>query len=92
MQLCQTVEDVRAARARFDDKGLVPTMGFLHEGHLSLIRRAKTRCSAVAVSIFVNPIQFAPTDDLARYPRDLPRDLELARQAGADLVFAPSAP
>ena len=64
-------------------------MGCLHEGHLGLVRRAKAACGAAAVSIFVNPIQFAPGEDLERYPRDLPRDLELARQAGADFVFAP---
>jgi pantoate--beta-alanine ligase len=90
MQVCETVQQVREARARFGAFGFVPTLGFLHEGHLGLIRRAKASCGAAAVSIFVNPIQFAPTDDLDRYPRDLPRDLELAEKAGADLVFAPS--
>jgi pantoate--beta-alanine ligase len=90
MQVCETVAQVRKARPTFGALGFVPTMGFLHEGHLGLIRRAKAACGAAAVSIFVNPIQFAPTDDLDRYPRDLPRDLELAQAAGADLVFAPS--
>ena len=90
MQVIETVARLREARARFGALGLVPTMGFLHEGHLGLIRRAKARCGAAAVSIFVNPIQFAPTDDLDRYPRDLPRDLERAQAAGADFVFAPS--
>jgi pantoate--beta-alanine ligase len=65
-------------------------MGYLHAGHLSLIEIAGRNAERVAVSIFVNPLQFGPTEDLARYPRDLDRDLELARGAGADLVFAPS--
>ncbi len=90
MQVVETVAQVRALRPSLGALGFVPTMGFLHEGHLGLIRRAKTRCGAAAVSIFVNPIQFAPTDDLDRYPRDLPRDLELAAAAGADVVFTPS--
>lgn len=90
MRVVETVAEVRELRPSFGALGFAPTMGFLHEGHLSLIRRAKARCGAAAVSIFVNPIQFAPTDDLDRYPRDLPRDLELAEKAGADFVFAPS--
>jgi pantoate--beta-alanine ligase len=65
-------------------------MGFLHEGHLSLVRAARARIGAVACSIFVNPTQFAPTDDLGRYPRDLERDLELLAEAGCDLVFTPT--
>ncbi len=69
--------------------GLVPTLGYLHEGHLSLIRRAREECAAVVVSVFVNPLQFGPGEDLARYPRDLERDRELAREAGADAVFIP---
>lgn len=69
--------------------GLVPTLGYLHEGHLSLIRRAREECAAVVVSVFVNPLQFGPGEDLARYPRDLERDRELARKAGADAVFIP---
>jgi pantoate--beta-alanine ligase len=90
MQVCRTIAEVRAARPAFPKLGFVPTMGFLHEGHLGLIRRAKASCGAAAVSIFVNPIQFAPGEDLDRYPRNLPRDLELAEAAGADLVFTPS--
>ena len=90
MRFVETVADVRALRPQYGALGFVPTMGFLHEGHLGLIRRAKAACGAAAVSIFVNPIQFAPTDDLDRYPRDLPRDLERAQAAGADFVFAPS--
>jgi pantoate--beta-alanine ligase len=69
--------------------GLVPTMGYLHEGHLSLIRAARAECDLVVMSLFVNPAQFGPDDDLDRYPRDEERDLRLAAEAGADLIFAP---
>ncbi|PID53397.1 MAG: pantoate--beta-alanine ligase [Micrococcales bacterium] len=81
--------ELASARADFGAIALVPTMGFLHEGHLSLVRLAKADHGAVAVSIFVNPTQFGPTEDLASYPRDLDRDLELLAEAGADLVWTP---
>ncbi len=70
--------------------GLVPTMGYLHEGHLALIRRAQEDNEYTAVTIYVNPTQFAPTEDLSTYPRDLERDLTLLREAGVHLVFTPS--
>jgi len=70
--------------------GLVPTMGYLHEGHLSLVRTAKKHTDVVVMSIFVNPIQFAPGEDFEKYPRDLKRDEALARDAGVDIIFCPS--
>jgi len=81
-------EEMRAfvARRAF---GLVPTMGYLHEGHLSLVRRAREECAAVVVSIFVNPLQFGPGEDFGRYPRDPKRDAALAKEAGADALFMP---
>ncbi|MET0558403.1 MAG: pantoate--beta-alanine ligase [Solirubrobacterales bacterium] len=69
--------------------GLVPTMGYLHDGHLSLLRAARAQCDVVVMSLFVNPTQFGPGEDLERYPRDEERDLRLAGEAGADLVYAP---
>src|ERR1035437_5820556 len=71
--------------------GLVPTMGFLHEGHVSLIRRARQSCDRVVVSVFVNPLQFAPGEDYERYPRDFDRDLSLLEREGVDAVFYPGA-
>jgi pantoate--beta-alanine ligase len=78
-----------AERASGRRLGLVPTMGALHEGHLSLVDGARQHADRVALTIFVNPTQFGPNEDLARYPRTLDRDLELCRQRGVDLVFAP---
>jgi len=80
-----------AARARGETVALVPTMGALHEGHLSLIRAARAENDVVVVSIFVNPTQFGPKEDLERYPRDLDRDRGLCEDAGADLIFSPAA-
>lgn len=70
--------------------GLVPTMGYLHEGHLSLVRRAREECAGVVVSIYVNPSQFGPQEDLEKYPRDVQRDLEMLKAEGADLVWTPT--
>jgi pantoate--beta-alanine ligase len=80
------------APARRDEKtiGLVPTMGYLHGGHLALLRAARERCDVVVMSLFVNPAQFGPDEDLDAYPRDEARDLELAAEAGVDLVYAPA--
>ncbi len=94
MDVFRTVEAVRGAsravRARGLPVALVPTMGCLHEGHLSLVRRARTAAAHAVVSIFVNPTQFGPQEDFGRYPRDLERDLELCRREGASAVFAPA--
>lgn len=90
MQVIETIAAFREVRARYPRLGLVPTMGYLHEGHLSLARRARQECGAVAVSIFVNPTQFGPSEDFSRYPRDLARDLALLEDLQTDLVFAPS--
>ncbi len=70
--------------------GFVPTMGYLHEGHLSLLRRAREECASVILSVFINPLQFGPSDDLDHYPRDEEQDLQRAREVGADAVFIPS--
>ena len=91
MKVIRTVAAFRAARADVGDLGLVPTMGYLHDGHLSLVACARAQNAATAASIFVNPTQFGPNEDLARYPRDLPRDLALLEAAGVDLVFVPEA-
>ncbi|HEY8083589.1 MAG TPA: pantoate--beta-alanine ligase [Solirubrobacterales bacterium] len=77
------------ARAGGCSIGLVPTMGSLHDGHLSLLRAARAECEVVVMSLFVNPTQFGPGEDLDRYPRDEERDLALAAEAGVDLVYAP---
>jgi pantoate--beta-alanine ligase len=80
----------RSQRAAGRRIGFVPTMGYLHEGHLSLVDEARRRADVVAMSIFVNPLQFGPAEDLARYPRDLPRDRALASARGVDALFVPS--
>ena len=85
----QTRKIISQARAQGQTIGLVPTMGALHKGHLSLIRRCRAECDFAAVSIFVNPTQFAPTEDLAAYPRTLDADTKACRELGVDLVFAP---
>ena len=94
MRILRTTQEVRAAvrdaRSRGDVVGLVPTMGALHAGHLSLIRRARADNDLVVVSLFVNPAQFAANEDLGAYPRSEQRDAELAEAAGADILFAPS--
>jgi len=87
-QMQRLAEEARQVGQRI---ALVPTMGWFHEGHLSLIREARGRADLVVVSIFVNPTQFGPREDYDRYPRDLERDCRLAEQAGVDVVFAPSA-
>jgi pantoate--beta-alanine ligase len=79
-----------ACRSRGQQVGLVPTMGALHAGHMSLIRRASGDCHVVAVTDYVNPLQFGPAEDLSAYPRNLERDVELASEAGAHLLFAPT--
>jgi len=93
MKVIKTVTEMRdwSSAAKKEDKriGLVPTMGFLHEGHLSLIRRAKQESDTVVVSIYVNPAQFAPSEDLDRYPRDFERDQQLCSQEGVDAIFYP---
>jgi pantoate--beta-alanine ligase len=81
--------ELDAARAAGRSVGFVPTMGFLHDGHASLMRAARAECDVVVASIFVNPLQFGPTEDLAAYPRDLEGDSALAEAAGVDLLFVP---
>lgn len=93
MRIVRTVEEMKAAvrgrSARGERVGLVPTMGALHEGHLSLVRASRARTDVTVVSIFVNPAQFGPKEDLSRYPRDLAKDAALLEREGVDLVFHP---
>ena len=92
MNVVETIEETRRTLepSREGSIGLVPTMGSLHEGHLALLRAARAENEAVVMSLFVNPAQFGDASDLAKYPRDEKHDLQLAREAGVDLVFAPS--
>lgn len=91
MIIVKTISDLKIKLDRLDRTlGFVPTMGYLHEGHLSLVRRAKEDNPSVAVSIFANPTQFAPEEDLASYPKDIDRDLELLNSEGVDLVWIPA--
>lgn len=96
LEVHRTVPEFRhacqAVRATGKRLGLVPTMGALHDGHLSLVREARVRADVVALTVFVNPTQFGPLEDFSRYPRTLDRDLELCREAGVGHVFAPSVP
>jgi len=92
LRIINTIQDLLDQRTQWSGPvGFVPTMGYLHEGHLSLYRQARIESRTLVGSIFINPIQFAPNEDLSRYPRDLERDLATLEQIGVDVVFTPSA-
>ncbi len=91
MKIAETIAEVRRLREGFPDPvGLVPTMGYLHDGHLALIRRARAENSLMVVSVFVNPAQFGPQEDFKTYPRDIERDLKILARENTDIVFLPS--
>ncbi len=94
MQVIKKIEEMKNYRQRAKSKGkstgFVPTLGYLHQGHLSLIRKARRECDKVVVSIFVNPLQFGPKEDYECYPRDFSRDIELCQKEGVDVIFFPS--
>ena len=93
MIICKTIEEARQTvwqwKAEGQTIGLCPTMGYLHEGHLSLMTASKADNDKTVASVFVNPMQFGPTEDLAKYPRDLERDCAMMEEVGVDMVFAP---
>ncbi|WP_082813813.1 pantoate--beta-alanine ligase [Bradyrhizobium sp. DOA1] len=93
MQTITTVTELRSALGRVRDKhvGFVPTMGYLHDGHMALVKASRARCDVTVLSIFVNPTQFGPTEDLSTYPRNFLRDEQLCRDAGVTILFAPDA-
>lgn len=92
MKTLHTIKEIRTSRATLAEPvGFVPTMGFLHPGHLALVKQAQAECASVVVSIFVNPTQFGPAEDFTAYPRDLARDLDLLKPLNVDVVWAPEA-
>src|SRR4030042_5198715 len=91
MKVVVTLDELRSAQKKLKEPtGLVPTMGFLHDGHLSMVRRSRNECQSVIISIFVNPTQFGPYEDLQKDPQDLQRDLELLEREGVDLIWTPT--
>ena len=93
MKICRSIGEIKSfvcsAKSSGNTIGLVPTMGYFHQGHLSLMRLARQECQLVVVSLFVNPTQFGPGEDLLDYPRNFERDVDMALQAGVDIIFAP---